>query len=101
MLKVSGGMSVLFAAGDPVLHPAGDLMVRGGIAERLVNLASARWLLRGGLAQVNIVTSTLFGGISGSAVAEAAAVGGLMIPQMKAPAMPRLFAVNVTISRRR
>jgi TRAP-type C4-dicarboxylate transport system permease large subunit len=45
---------------------------------------------------VNIVTATLFGGISGSAVAEAAAVGGLMIPQMKARGYGADYAVNVT-----
>ena len=52
--------------------------------------------IRGGLGQVNIVTATLFGGISGSAVAEAAAVGGLMIPQMKARGYGADYAVNVT-----
>ena len=45
---------------------------------------------------MNIVTATLFGGISGSAVAEAAAVGGLMIPQMKARGYGADYAVNVT-----
>ena len=52
--------------------------------------------LRGGLGQVNIAAATLFGGISGSAVAEAAAVGGLMIPQMKARGYGADYAVNVT-----
>ena len=83
MLKVAGGMSVFTLLAIPFFIYAGDLMVRGGIAA-----ASSRRLLvghvRGGLGQVNIATATLFGGISGSAVAEAAAVGGLMIPQMKA-----------------
>ena len=49
-----------------------------------------------GLGQVNIAASTLFGGISGSAVAEAAAVGGIMIPQMKARGYGADYAVNVT-----
>ncbi|TIU14839.1 MAG: TRAP transporter large permease subunit, partial [Mesorhizobium sp.] len=48
------------------------------------------------LGQVNIATATLFGGISGSAVAEAAAVGGLMIPQMKARGYGADYAVNIT-----
>ena len=53
--------------------------------------------LRGGLGQVNIAASTLFGGISGSAVADASAVGGLMIPQMKARGYGVDYAVNVTV----
>jgi tripartite ATP-independent transporter DctM subunit len=52
--------------------------------------------MRGGLGQVNIAASTLFGGISGSAVAEAAAVGGIMIPQMKQRGYGADYAVNVT-----
>jgi len=76
---------------------AGDLMVRGGIAARIVAFAgSLIGHVRGGLGQVNIVASTLFGGISGSAVAEAAAVGGIMIPQMKARGYGADYAVNVT-----
>jgi len=76
---------------------AGDIMVRGGIAARIVSFAgSLIGHVRGGLGQVNIAASTLFGGISGSAVAEAAAVGGIMIPQMKARGYGADYAVNVT-----
>jgi len=72
-------------------------MVRGGIAQKIVAFAASLiGHVRGGLGQVNIVTATLFGGISGSAVAEAAAVGGLMIPQMKARGYGTDYAVNVT-----
>ncbi|TJW74842.1 MAG: TRAP transporter large permease subunit, partial [Mesorhizobium sp.] len=71
--------------------------VRGGIASKIVAFAgSLVGHMRGGLGQVNIATATLFGGISGSAVAEAAAVGGLMIPQMKARGYGADYAVNVT-----
>ena len=54
--------------------------------------------LRGGLALVNILASTMFGCISGSSVADTAAIGSVMIPQMIKEGYPRLFAVNVTIS---
>jgi TRAP-type C4-dicarboxylate transport system permease large subunit len=50
------------------------------------------------MALVNILASTMFGCISGSSVADTAAVGGVMIPQMIKMGYPRLFAVNVTIS---
>jgi tripartite ATP-independent transporter DctM subunit len=74
-------------------------MVRGGIATRLIRFAAGLvGHLRGGLGQVNIIASTLFGGISGSAVADASAVGGLMVPQMAARGYDRGYAVNVTVS---
>jgi len=69
------------------------------MAERLVNLAKVFvGFIRGGMALVNILASTMFGCISGSSVADTAAVGSVMIPQMIKNGYPRLFAVNVTIS---
>lgn len=95
--QMNSGMSVFTLLAIPFFIYAGDLMVRGGIAQRIVDFAgSLVGHLRGGLGQVNITASTLFGGISGSAVAEAAAVGGLMIPQMKARGYGADYAVNVT-----
>ena len=95
--RLNSGMSVFSLLAIPFFIYAGDLMVRGGIAQRIVSFASSLvGHIRGGLGQVNIVTATLFGGISGSAVAEAAAVGGLMIPQMKARGYGADYAVNVT-----
>jgi tripartite ATP-independent transporter DctM subunit len=95
--QMNSGMSVFTLLAIPFFIYAGDLMVRGGIAQRIINFAgSLVGHIRGGLGQVNIVTATLFGGISGSAVAEAAAVGGLMIPQMKQRGYGADYAVNVT-----
>ena len=95
--QLNSGMSVFSLLAIPFFIYAGDLMVRGGIAQRIVAFAASLiGHVRGGLGQVNIVTATLFGGISGSAVAEAAAVGGLMIPQMKARGYGADYAVNVT-----
>ncbi|PTE08063.1 TRAP transporter large permease [Mesorhizobium helmanticense] len=95
--RLNSGMSVFSLLAIPFFIYAGDLMVRGGIASKIVAFAgSLVGHLRGGLGQVNIATATLFGGISGSAVAEAAAVGGLMIPQMKARGYGADYAVNVT-----
>ena len=95
--RLNSGMSVFSLLAIPFFIYAGDLMVRGGIAQRIVAFAASLvGHIRGGLGQVNIVTATLFGGISGSAVAEAAAVGGLMIPQMKARGYGTDYAVNVT-----
>ena len=95
--QMNSGMSVFTLLAIPFFIYAGDLMVRGGIAQRIVAFAgSLIGHLRGGLGQVNIAAATLFGGISGSAVAETAAVGGLMIPQMKARGYWADYAVNVT-----
>ena len=95
--RVASGVSVFTLMAIPFFIFAGDLMVRGGIAARIVAFASSLiGHVRGVLGQVNIVASTLFGGISGSAVAEAAAVGGIMIPQMKARGYGADYAVNVT-----
>lgn len=95
--RVASGVSVFTLLAIPFFIFAGDIMVRGGIAARIVSFAgSLIGHVRGGLGQVNIAASTLFGGISGSAVAEAAAVGGIMIPQMKARGYGADYAVNVT-----
>ncbi|UVC06591.1 TRAP transporter large permease [Rhizobium sp. TH2] len=97
--QMNSGMNVFAMMAIPFFIFAGDLMVRGGIAERLIRFAAGLvGHMRGGLGQVNVVASTLFGGISGSAVADASAVGGLMIPQMAARGYDRSYAVNVTVN---
>ncbi|MEZ0214610.1 MAG: TRAP transporter large permease, partial [Xanthobacteraceae bacterium] len=97
--QLNSGINVFAMMAIPFFIFAGDLMVRGGIALRLIRFAAGLvGHLRGGLGQVNIVASTLFGGISGSAVADASAVGGLMIPQMAARGYDRDYAVNVTVN---
>ena len=97
--RINSGMNAFAMMAIPFFIFAGDLMIRGGIAERLVNFAATLvGHLRGGLGQVNIVASTLFGGISGSAVADASAIGGLMVPQMAKRGYGRDYAVNVTVS---
>ncbi|MEF2071592.1 TRAP transporter large permease [Consotaella aegiceratis] len=95
--SMNAGVSVFALMAIPFFIYAGDLMVRGQIADRLVGLAASLvGHFRGGLGQVNIAASTLFGGISGSAVADASAIGGLMIPQMKARGYDIEYAVNIT-----
>ncbi len=95
--QLSSGMNVFSMLAIPFFVFAGDLMLRGAIADRLVALAAAMvGHLRGGLGQVNILAATLFGGVSGSAVADASAVGGVMIPQMRARGYAPDYAVNVT-----
>ncbi|MGH1415380.1 MAG: TRAP transporter large permease [Pelagimonas sp.] len=97
--RLNSGISVFALLAIPFFIFAGELMVRGDIARRLVALAGAAvGHMRGGLGQVNITASVLFGGISGSAAADASAIGGLMIPQMEKRGYGRDYAVNVTVT---
>ncbi len=96
--RLNSGVSVYALMAIPFFIYAGDLMVRGDIARRLVALAGAMvGHLRGGLGQVNILASVMFGGVSGSAAADASAVGGLMVPQMKERGYDVDYAVNITV----
>src|SRR6478736_4743967 len=77
--QLNSGMNAFAMMAIPFFIFAGDLMVRGGIADRLIRLAAGLvGHLRGGLGQVNVVASTLFGGISGSAIADASATAGIV-----------------------
>lgn len=97
--RLAAGMNIYSLLAIPFFIYAGELMLYGGIAERLVKFAMTLvGRFRGGLAQVNIVSSTLFGGISGSAVADASALGSLLIPSMAKRGYDTHFAVNVTTS---
>jgi tripartite ATP-independent transporter DctM subunit len=83
----------------PLFIFAGEIMLRGGISERLIGLASSLvGHVRGGLGQVSVLSSLFFGGVSGSAIADVSAVGGAMIPQMVKRGFDRDFAVNVTMT---
>ena len=75
---------------------AGALMERGGISRRLVNFSSylVGWIT-GGLAHVAVIASTIFAGISGSAVADTTAIGSTMIPMMKRRGFDPAFAASV------
>ncbi|NDV88461.1 TRAP transporter large permease subunit [Aurantimonas aggregata] len=96
--RLNSGLSVYALLAIPFFIYAGDLMVRGGIAGRLVAFAgSLVGHARGGLGQVNVAASTLFGGVSGSAVADASAIGGLMVPQMEKRGYGADYAVNITV----
>ncbi|MFG1229274.1 TRAP transporter large permease [Xanthobacter autotrophicus DSM 597] len=97
--QLNSGMNAFSMLAIPFFIFAGDLMMRGGIADRLIGMAASLvGHLRGGLGQVNVVASTLFGGISGSAVADASAIGGIMIPQMARHGYAKDYAVNVTVN---
>lgn len=81
----------------PFFILAGEIMNAGGITAAIVRFAqSLVGHVRGGLAQVNVLSSMIFAGISGSAVADASAIGKMMIPAMEREGYPRPFAAAVT-----
>jgi tripartite ATP-independent transporter DctM subunit len=97
--RATAGVSVFSLLAIPFFVLAGEIMLHGGIAVRLVKLASALvGHLKGGLAMVNIFSSMLFGGISGSAVADISALGSILVPVMKERGYRPDFAVNVTVT---
>jgi C4-dicarboxylate transporter DctM subunit len=82
----------------PLFILAGALAGEGSIAPRLVRLADALFgHIRGGLGHVNVASSMFFGGISGSAVADCAAIGSLMIPAMEKQGYSRADAGGITV----
>jgi tripartite ATP-independent transporter DctM subunit len=99
--RMATGIDSFALVAIPFFILSGELMNRGGIARRLVDFARVLvgWL-PGSLAYVNIVGCMLFGSISGSAVAAAAAIGGFMHPLMQREGYGRHFgaAVNITSS---
>jgi len=97
--RAFAGIDVFVLMAVPFFMLAGNLMNAGGTTRRLVALADAAvgWV-RGGLAHVNVVVSMLFAGISGSAAADTAAVGSIMIRSMRERGYSKEFATSVTIS---
>lgn len=95
--KMYAGMDVFVLLAIPGFILAGNLMNHGGITERIIRLANAivGWA-RGGLGLSNVAASMLFGGISGTAVADAASIGGVMIPGMVKVGYPPAFSAAVT-----
>ncbi len=97
--RIANGISIYSLIAVPFFIFGGELMLRGGIAERLVSLCQAIFgKLRGGLGVVNVMSSMVFGGISGSAVADTSAIGTMMIPAMKKEGYDTDYAVNVTVT---
>ncbi|MBI4629984.1 MAG: TRAP transporter large permease [Candidatus Rokubacteria bacterium] len=82
----------------PLFILAGNIAARGGVARAIIDLATVLvGRFRGGLAYVNIVDSMIFGGISGSAVADVSALGTFLIPQMVRKGYDKDFATVLTI----
>ncbi len=83
----------------PFFILAGEIMSRGGISRRLIGFSNVLiGRMRGGLAQVNVLASMFFGGISGSAVADVSSIGTIMIPVMKQKGYDADYSTAVTVT---
>ena len=83
----------------PFFILAGEIMGRGGISRRLVEFSNAIvGRVQGGLAQVNVLASMFFGGISGSAVADVSSIGTMLIPMMVDKGYDDDYSVAVTVT---
>ncbi len=95
--KMVGGMQVFSFLAIPFFVFAGELMLYGGIAQRIVRFANSLvGHVRGGLGMSNVLGCTIFGGIAGSPLADVSAMGSVMIPLMKQEGYHADYAVNVT-----
>ena len=95
--QMISGMNPFSFLAIPFFIFAGEIMMYGGIADKIVNFAkSLAGHLRGGLGMSNVLACTLFGGVSGSPVADVSAMGAVLIPQMKKEGYDADYAVNVT-----
>lgn len=95
--RLYNGMDSFPLMAVPFFILAGEVMNAGGVTRSLVRFAQAMiGHVRGGLAQVNIISSFLFSGLSGSAVADASALGKMLVPAMEQNGYPRSFAAGIT-----
>ncbi len=97
--RMASGINSFALLAIPFFVLSGILMGRGGIAHRLIEFAKVIFgMVPGGLAFVNIISCTLFGAISGSAVAATSAIGGFMVPVMEKEGYDRAFSGAVTVT---
>ncbi len=99
VVQMVNGIHSVSLMAIPFFILAGEIMGQGGISKRIIAFANMLvGRMRGGLAQVNIISSMFFGGISGSAIADVSSIGSMLIPMMKESDYDDDYAVNVTIT---
>jgi tripartite ATP-independent transporter DctM subunit len=97
--RMTTGIDSFALLAIPFFVLAGEIMKRGGIANRLINFAKSLVAsLPGGLAYVNVLASMLFGAISGSAIAATSAIGSIMTDRMEEEGLPRAFSASINIT---
>ncbi len=98
-LKLTTGIQSFSLLAVPFFILAGEIMMSGGISTKLLDFADVFvGRFRGGMAYVNILASTFFGAVSGSATADISSIGATMIPLMEKQGYDRDYAINVTVT---
>lgn len=97
--RIWSGTNSFVIIAMPLFILAGELMNRGGLTKRLINFSLLTVKpIRGGLGEVNVVASMIFGGISGSSVADTSALGSVLIPNMIKKGYSKGFATGITVA---
>lgn len=97
--KIWGGTYSQLMIAMPMFMLAGELMNSGGITKRIIDLCLYFVRpIRGGLGEVNVVASMVFGGISGSSVADTSALGSILMPSMEKLGYPPKVAAGITVA---
>lgn len=97
IIKIFGGLSSFTLMAIPFFILAGQIMEKAGIVGKIIDFAnSIVGRVRGGLGHVTIIASMIFSGISGSGVADASAIGSILIPSMEKQGYDTDFSVAVT-----
>jgi tripartite ATP-independent transporter DctM subunit len=95
--RMTAGMNVFAFLTIPFFIFTGELIMYGGIADRIIRAPKAMvGHVRGGIGMTNVLACTMFGGVSGSPVADVSAMGSALIPLMKREGIDADYAVNVT-----
>lgn len=99
MLQMVKGIHSFSLMAIPFFILAGEIMSQGGISNRLIKFSNVIvGRMRGGLAQVNVLSSMFFGGISGSAIADTSSIGAMLIPMMKQSGYDTDYSVGITVT---
>ncbi|MDQ2082722.1 TRAP transporter large permease [Xanthobacteraceae bacterium Astr-EGSB] len=97
--RVWSGLDSYMMIALPLFILAGELMNRGGITQRIIDFSlHVVRPIKGGLGEVCVVASMVFGGISGSSVADASAIGSVMIPAMEKKGFSKRYATGLVVA---
>ncbi len=97
--RIWSGTNSFIIIAMPLFMLAGELMNHSGLTKRLISFSLLLVRpIKGGLAEVNVIASMIFGGITGSSVADTSAIGSILIPDMVAMGYPREFSTGVTVA---
>jgi len=96
--RIWAGANMNVMTALPLFIIAGYIMNSGGITKRIIDFSMDLMRpLKGGLGEVNVIASMIFGGISGSSVSDTSALGSILIPEMEKRGYSRAFATGVTV----